>query len=122
MRKINRSMLSIFLLGGLCLWLAGCGDGFTAPTAPTGVTATAGKNLVTITWKPVTGATAYNIYWSTTAGATGPTGTNGTPLFVVTNPYTQTGLNAGTTYYYVVTSVIANTESPPSDPVSATPT
>lgn len=121
MRLVNRSVLSVILLGFLCIWLAGCGDGFTAPTAPTGVTATAGKNQVTIAWTPVAGATSYVIYWSTTSGVSGPAGTNGTPLYGVTNPYIQTGLTAGTAYYYVVTSVNANAESPPSDQVSATP-
>ena len=120
MRLLNRSVQSIILLGCLCLWFVGCGE-FIAPTAPTGVTATPGKNQVTIAWTPEAGATTYDIYWSTTSGVSGPAGTNGTPIYKVTNPYTQTGLTAGTTYYYVVTSVHTNVESPPSDQVSATP-
>jgi len=121
MKLINRPLLGILLLGCLSLCLAACGSDFTNSTAPTGVTATAGKNQVTIAWTPVSGATSYNIYWSTTAGVTGQAGTNGTPIFGVPNPFTQTGLTAGTTYYYVVTSQNANAESPTSDQVSAIP-
>jgi hypothetical protein len=123
MKLINCSVLSIILLGFLCLWFVGCGsNGFTMPTAPTGVTATSGNGQVTIAWTPVAGATSYNIYWSTASGVSGPVGTNGTPLYSVTNPYTQMGLSVGTPYYYVVTSVNADVESQPSAQVSATPT
>lgn len=121
MRLLYRSLLCSIVAGCFCLCLAACGSDFTNPTAPTGVTATAGKNQVTISWTPVSGVSSYAIYWSTTAGVTGPVGTNGTPIFNVTSPFTQTGLTAGTTYYYVVTSINANAESPPSDQVSAVP-
>lgn len=47
----------------------------TTPSAPTGVTATAGDAQVTISWTSVSGATSYNIYWSTTSGVTKTTGT-----------------------------------------------
>src|ERR1039457_3175525 len=102
MKLINCSVLSIILLGFLCLWFVGCGsNGFTMPTVPTGVTATSGNGQVTIAWSPVAGATSYNIYWSIASGVSGPVGTNGTPLYRVTNPYTQMGLSVGTPYYYV---------------------
>jgi fibronectin type 3 domain-containing protein len=87
------------------------------PAAPTGVTATPGNDQVTIAWTAVTGATSYNIYWSTTSGA----GVTGTQIASATNPYIQTGLTNGTTYYYVVTAVNGNGESAPSSQVSATP-
>ena len=37
------------------------------PLAPTGLTATAGNNEATISWNAVSGATTYNIYWSTSS-------------------------------------------------------
>ena len=88
------------------------------PSAPTGVAALAGSAQVTVSWNPVSGATSYNIYWSTSGGVTVATGTQ---ILGATSPYVQSGLTAGATYYYVVTAVNANGESTASSPVSATP-
>ena len=90
----------------------------TAPIAPTGVTATAGDGQATISWNAVSGATSYNIYWSTTSGVTKSTGTK---ISNVTSPYAHTGRANGTTYYYVVTAVNSAGESAESSQVSATP-
>lgn len=90
----------------------------SAPSAPTGVIATAGNGQTTITWDAVTGATSYNIYWSTTAGITKGTGTK---ISSVTSPYIHTGRNNGTTYYYVVTAENGIGESNTSAEVSAIP-
>ena len=102
----------------------------SAPSAPTGVTATAGSSQVSISWSSVSGATSYNIYWSTTSGVTKTTGTK---LTGVTSPYTHTGrekiqryfvtftLTNGTTYYYVITAVNSYGESSESSQVSGTP-
>jgi fibronectin type 3 domain-containing protein len=91
----------------------------TVPVAPTGVTATAGVNQVSIAWTAVSDAMSYNIYWSTTSGVTPATGTQ---IAGATSPHVQTGLTAGTTYFYVVTAVNAVGESDASAEVSATPT
>ena len=90
----------------------------SAPSAPTGVTATPGNGQVTISWNAVTGATSYNIYWSTTSGVTAA---NGTKISGAANPYTHTNRTNGTPYYYKVTAVGAGGESPLSSEVSATP-
>jgi len=90
----------------------------SAPSAPTGVTATAGNGQVSISWSPVSGATSYNIYWST---ATGVTKTTGTKITGATSSYTHTGLTNGTTYYHVVTAVNSYGESSESSQVSETP-
>src|ERR1035437_6929982 len=69
-------------------------------SAPTGVTATTGNGQVTISWNAVSGATSYNIYWSTTSGVTK---TNGNKITnILKSTYTHTGRTNGTPYYYVV--------------------
>jgi fibronectin type 3 domain-containing protein len=87
----------------------------TAPSAPTGLSAAGGTNQVTLSWLTVTGATSYNVYYSTTLGA----GIGGTKIAGVTSPYIQTGLSAGTTYYYVVTAQNGVGESGASSQASA---
>jgi alpha-tubulin suppressor-like RCC1 family protein/fibronectin type 3 domain-containing protein len=89
-----------------------------APGAPTGVSASPGNQQVTVSWNAVTGATSYNLYWSTSTGATKSTGTK---IAGVTSPYAHTGLTNGTAYYYVVTAVNVGGESGESAQVSATP-
>jgi hypothetical protein len=73
---------------------------------------------VGLEWTPVTGATSYNVYWSTSSGVTPSTGQ---ALTGVARGYVHRGLTNGTTYYYIVTAVTASGESPPSAQVSATP-
>ena len=87
------------------------------PSAPTGVAVVGGTNQVTVTWPAVTGANSYNLYWSTITGVTPLTGTL---IGNVTSPFTQMGLTASTTYFYVVTAVNAVGESAPSAQVSTT--
>jgi hypothetical protein len=87
-----------------------------APGAPTGLTATAGNQQVSLAWNASAGATSYNLKRSTTSGGpytkvASPTGTSAT----------DTGLTNGTTYYYVVTAVNGGGESGNSNEASATP-
>jgi fibronectin type 3 domain-containing protein len=86
------------------------------PAAPTGVSAVGGSKQVTVSWAAVTGATSYNLYWSTTSGVTTTTGTK---ITGATSPYLQSGLAAGTSYYYVVTAVNSSGESAASAQSSA---
>lgn len=90
----------------------------TVPSAPV-ASASGGFNQVTLSWNGVSGATSYNIYWST---ASGVTPANGTKISNATSPYLHTGRAASTTYYYVVTAVNSVGESAPSTQVSATTT
>ena len=83
---------------------------------PTGLTATAGNQQVSLSWNAVPGATSYNVKSSTTNG--GPYVTIASPT---TTGYTNTGLVNGTTYYYVVSQVNPVAESTNSIQVSATP-
>ncbi len=85
--------------------------------APTGISATGGANQVSLSWSAVSGASAYNIYWST---ASGVTTTTGTKITSAKNSYVQTGLAAGTTYYYIITAVNSAGESPASVRATAT--
>ena len=86
------------------------------PTAPTGLTATAGVNSVGLSWNTVSGATGYNVMRGTTTG-----------VYTVTN---SVALNTnydnlavgGTTYFYVVQATNSSGASPNSAEVSATPT
>ena len=89
-----------------------------APAAPGALSATPGDTQVTLSWNAVPAAVSYNIYWSTSPGVTTA---NGTEIPGAANPYTQTALVNGTTYYYIVTSANSAGESPPSSQVSAAP-
>jgi fibronectin type 3 domain-containing protein len=86
------------------------------PGVPSGVAATGGTNQVTVSWPAVTGATSYNLYWSTSSTVTTASGTK---IASATSPYVQTGLAAGTAYYYLVTAVNASGESAASTRVTA---
>jgi mono/diheme cytochrome c family protein len=86
------------------------------PAAPAGVSATGGTKQATISWTAVTGATAYNLYWSTTTGVSIATGTK---ISGVTSPAVQTGLTDSTTYFYIVTAANSAGESAASVQVAA---
>lgn len=90
--------------------------------APAGLVATPANSQVLLSWSSVTGATSYNLYWSTSSPVTKVTGT---PISDVTAPHLHTNLSNGTTHYYVVTA--ANTvgggaESTESQETLAVPT
>lgn len=92
----------------------------SVPAAPSGVSATGAENQTHIAWGAVSGATSYNIYWSTTGGVKKTTGTK---IATITElHYAHTGLNASSAYYYIVTAVNSTGESVASSQVSATPT
>lgn len=86
------------------------------PGTPGGLVATPGNAQVTLTWNAVSGATSYKVKRATTSG--GPYTTVATPTSAST---VNSGLNNGTTYYYVVSAVNAGGESANSSQVSATP-
>ncbi|MBC7962895.1 MAG: fibronectin type III domain-containing protein, partial [Steroidobacteraceae bacterium] len=88
----------------------------SAPATPTGLTAVGGTGQVTLSWTSVSNATSYNVYYATTSGVTS---TSGTKISSVTSPHNQTGLTAGTTYFYVITAVNGTGESAASAQVSA---
>jgi fibronectin type 3 domain-containing protein len=86
------------------------------PAAPTNLTATPGNATVILTWTASTGATGYNVKRATTDG--GPY----TQLAAATsNGFTDSSVTNGTTYFYVVSALNAEGESPNSAQASATP-
>jgi poly(3-hydroxybutyrate) depolymerase/chitodextrinase len=87
--------------------------------APTGLAVGATTtSSVALSWSASSGAAGYNVYRSPTAGNPGAR-VNGAPLGATS--YTDSGLAAGTTYYYAVTAVdTAGNESPASPAVAAT--
>jgi hypothetical protein len=86
------------------------------PAPPTGLTAVAGDAQVALSWTASTGAASYHVKRSTSS--TGPFTQVAAPTGTT---YTDTGLNDGTVYYYVVTAVNMAGESGNSNLVSATP-
>lgn len=87
------------------------------PFPPTGLTATAGNFEATVSWNAAVGATSYNIYWSTSSDISSQTGTK---IENAKSPYTHSGLDEDTTYYYVVTAVNGYGESEDSVVVTVT--
>ena len=101
---------------------SGGGSDTTPPAAPTGLGATAGTNLVDLTWNAngESDLAGYNIYRATTSG--GPyTKLNG--AWLTQASYSDTSATGGTTYYYVVAAVdTSGNISADSGEASATPT
>ncbi|MBI2447249.1 MAG: PKD domain-containing protein, partial [Candidatus Omnitrophica bacterium] len=96
-------------------------SGGLPPSQPTGLTATAGNQVVNLNWNDNTESaiSGYNVYRSTTSG--GAYSKINTVL-LTSSQYTDSSLTNGTTYYYVVTAVdTAGNESGYSSQVNATP-
>ncbi len=107
----------------------------TAPTTPTGLTATAASSSqINLSWTASTSSCSitYNVFSSTTSGFT-PSSTNQIASGVTGTTFSNTGLAASTTYYYVVqaqdsagdlsgTSTQASATTQPSSSCTAAPT
>lgn len=126
MRNVLRMFVAAGLLAFLAVSMSACGGhddnliwfGGKAPDAPTGILATF-NSPATISWNPVSGATSYNIYYSTDPDFTKATGTK---ISSATSPHIipDGTLADNTTYYFFVTAVnSAGRESVPSLKVSA---
>jgi hypothetical protein len=85
-----------------------------APSAPTGLNASASGTSVSLTWNSVSGATTYYVYRSTSASGSYTFINNATGA-----SYTDSGLSAGT-WYYKVAAYGNGQESPQAGPMSAT--
>ncbi len=91
----------------------------TPISAPTGLTLTSGNSQITLNWTAVSGATSYNIYWSSITGVSKTSYTG--KLSSTVNTYLHSSLTNGAAYYYVVTAVNSNGESTESAQSSSTP-
>jgi len=91
------------------------------PAAPSGLSATAvSSSQINLSWTAsTTSGVTYNVYASTTSGFT-PAPGNRIASGVTTTSYSNTGLAASTTFYYLVTAQNANGESAASNQASAT--
>ncbi|MGC1829163.1 MAG: malectin domain-containing carbohydrate-binding protein [Candidatus Acidiferrales bacterium] len=94
----------------------------TAPTAPSGLTATAtSSSQINLSWTASSSSCSvtYNVFRSTTSGFT-PSTSNEVASGVTTTTYSNTGLTASTAYYYVVEATNAGGTSAASNQASAT--
>lgn len=91
------------------------------PVAPAITSITPGNTQNVIDLGTSSGATSYNLYWSTTETLAANIVASGTKITSPSDPYTHTGLTNGTTYRYVQTAVNAAGESGPSAVVSGVP-
>jgi len=95
-----------------------------APTAPSGLGATAiSSSQINLSWTASTAGTGcsitYSVFRSTTSGFTAGSG-NQIASGLTTTTYSNTGLAASTTYYYLVEGVDAAGSSAASNQASAT--
>lgn len=108
---INAVPAAFALNGNLC-----GANGSGPPSAPTGLTATAGNQQIMLSWTASLTATRYNVKRATVSG--GPFTMVNT---ATTTSFTDTGLTNGTTYFYVVSASNSTGESSNSAQAFATP-
>ena len=75
------------------------------PSAPLGVTATAGTSQVILTWQPPTGLTATGYVIQRSTSATGSFETIATNVKYINTTYRDNAVTNGTTYYYRIAAV-----------------
>src|SRR5215469_412653 len=119
-----RTLFLVSLIASLLLF-AGCGGGYgggnggggggSAPSAPTGLTASPGNAVVSLSWAASSGATGYYVKRSTTSG------TEAQIASVTAATYADASVTNGTTYYYVVSAYSTYGTSRNSNEVSAMP-
>ena len=91
-------------------------EAVSKPGTPSTVTATAASSSsITLSWTAAPGATGYKVYRSSTSSSSGYT-----DLGSKTPPFTDTGLSAGTAYYYKVIAYNSAGDGPESSAVSET--
>jgi hypothetical protein len=122
MLRFQGGLLSTLVIPLCIVFLASCssgggGGGDSAPSTPVGVVVSANDTANTLQWNSVSGATGYNVYWSSSSGA----GVSGKKISTTSTAYAHTALTNGTTIFYVITAVNSIGESAPSVETSGTP-
>ncbi|MGO8790035.1 MAG: choice-of-anchor D domain-containing protein, partial [Terriglobia bacterium] len=86
-------------------------DNATGSPQPVSLSGT-GIHAVVLSWtvSPTAEVTGYNVYRGTTSGGESSTPLNSTPLSGTT--YTDESVTSGATYYYFVTAVVSNQDTP----------
>ena len=129
-RAVKQLIPVLCLMTGLFLYGCGGGGGDPVtgppfrydpglPAQPTGVQASSGDQVVTLSWAPVYVAASYNIYYTSDLAAP----LSGWSEISISggNSYAIWGLTNKVTYYFMVTAVNRDGEGVPSVPVSSTP-
>ena len=122
-----KKVLHILLISCFSLTIISCGEkdeyeswekkGYTAPSAPSDLTATSSAGRVALDWSAVTSASSYTVYWD---NATGISSSSTSITSVSTDNYTHSSLDNGSIYYYKVAAVDTdNTTGSLSSEVSA---
>ncbi|HEB93619.1 MAG TPA: hypothetical protein ENI94_09180, partial [Gammaproteobacteria bacterium] len=114
-----------FLAVALTALLSACGGDDSLDTAdpgartvPQNIALTTGARMNALSWRGVSGARAYTVYWATEPGVDP---TNGTAIHTPQPYFEHRGLANDTTYFYVVTSDTSFGQSAPSAVVEGTP-
>jgi hypothetical protein len=84
------------------------------PPTPSNLAAIAGNRQVSLSWNPVSGATAYQVFQGVNTAMK-------LESTVTTNSFSDTGLTNGTQYTYYVVAVTPSGQSAPSSQVTAIP-
>jgi fibronectin type 3 domain-containing protein len=113
---VNLGFKSVVVLIAAFGFLA-CGNNNSSSI--TGWTATAGDGQVQLSWDSVSGATSYNVYYSTDSNVN--TTSSGKVTGLTTTSTSVTGLTNQTTFYFIVTAVTSSGEGSPSNTLSSTP-
>src|SRR5713226_9081518 len=117
----RRSFMRVFALALVSYALSvACGNKAAPtpppPAAPTGLAATGGNAQISLTWTTVSGAASYIVFRGDASGHEAPLTPPATPSAAA---FTDTGLTAGTTYFYVVQAKNNAGTSPNSNEASA---
>ena len=116
--KILSLLLAAFAVG--IIYSSGCGGGVDSSNVPKNLSVEPASTELLISWDGISGASSYNVYWSTSSEITEETGNK--IEGVEDTSYVHTGLRNETTYYYIVTGIKNSSESPPSEIADGTPT
>ena len=107
-----KNILHILLIFCFSLTIISCGEkeeyeswekkGYTPLSSPSDLTATGAAGQVTLDWTAVSGASSYTVYWD---NATGISFSSTAITSAITDNYTHSDLDNGTTYYYKVAAI-----------------